>query len=269
MKILVTGGTGVLGQQVVQAAGRAGHAVRVGSRRARPEGATIAREWAQMDLVTGEGVRAAVAGVDAVVHAASDSRRPDEVDVIGTRHLVEAARAAGVGHLVYVSIVGIDRIPVRYYRRKLVAEEIVANGSLPYSILRATQFHTLVDAQLRKAARVPLVIPIPTSFRIQSVVPSEVAARLLRSVAEGPGGRLPDFGGPEVLTLGEAAAQWKAARAVRKSVMHLPLPGRIAAAFRRGESTVPDGERGTVTWREWLRRTGTGARGGRSRLRAA
>jgi uncharacterized protein YbjT (DUF2867 family) len=260
MKLLVTGGTGVLGREIVEAAGRAGHLARIGSRRARPEGAPTSPEWAQMDLATGEGLPAALAGVDAVIHAASDPEHADAVDVRGTRLVVEAARAAGVGHLVYVSIVGIDRIPVRYFRRKLAAEEIVAEGALPYSILRATQFHTLVDRQLAKAARVPLVLPIPTNFRIQSVAASDAALRLLRCVGEGPGGRLPDFGGPEVLTLGEAAEQWKAARAVRKRVVHLPVPGRIGAAFRRGESTVPNGEHGTVTWREWLR--GPAAGGG-------
>ena len=252
MKILVTGGTGVLGKDLVQAVERAGHAVRIGSRRPRSEGSTTHCEWAQMDVATGEGVSAALAGVESVIHAASDPRRPAAVDVNGTQLLVEAARAAGVGHFVYVSIVGIDRIPLGYYRCKLAAEQIVATSALPYSILRATQFHTLVNMLLTTAARVPLVIPIPTTFRIQSVAPADTAKRLLRCLVEGPGERLRDFGGPEVLTLGEAAEQWRAARAVRKRVMHLPVPGKVAAAFRTGENTVHEGEHGTLGWREWL-----------------
>lgn len=252
MKILVTGGTGVLGRALVQAIEQAAHAVRIGSRRPRPEGTPPHREWAQMDVATGEGVCAALAGVESVIHAASDPRRPAAVDVNGTQLLVEAARAAGVGHFVYVSIVGIDRIPLGYYRCKLAAEKIVVSSALPYSILRATQFHTLVNLLLTTAARVPVVIPIPTKFRIQSVAPADTAERLVRCLVEGPGERLPDFGGPEVLTLGEAAEQWRVARAVRKRVMHLPVPGKVAATFRTGENTVREGEHGTVCWREWL-----------------
>lgn len=252
MKVLITGGTGALGRELVRAAEGAGHAVRIASRRPRPEGEPPGREWTQMDAATGEGIRAAVAEVDTVVHAASDPRRADAVDVNGTQRLVEAARAAGVGHLIYVSIVGIDQIPFGYYRRKLAAEQIVAESGVPYSILRATQFHTLVDMLLAAAARVPFVIPIPTEFRVQSVAPSEVADRLIRCLGQGPGERLPDFGGPEVLMLGKAAEQWKQAEAVHKSVVRLPVPGRTAAAFRAGKNTVSEGEHGRIRWRDWL-----------------
>lgn len=252
MKILITGGTGALGRRVADAAERSGLAVRVGSRRAPGGGAPAGREWARMDLASGEGVREAVAGVDAVVHAASDPRRADVVDVAGTRRLVEAARAAGAPHLVYVSIVGVDRIPLGYYRRKLAAERIVEGAGLAFSILRATQFHGLVERLLSGAARVPLRIPLPTDFRVQSVDPSEVAERLVQVVEAGPAGRLPDLAGPETLTLAEAAAQWKEVRGIRKRVVRLPLPGAAAAAFRAGHNTAPEGERATVSWRSWL-----------------
>jgi len=252
MKILVTGGTGVLGREVVRAAAQAGHDVRIGSRRPRTGGNASRCEWAQLDVATGAGVPAALADVAAVIHTASDPRRPTAIDVHGTKGLVDAARAAGVGHFVYISIVGIDRIPLHYYRCKLSAENIVATSTVPHSILRATQFHTLVNTLLASAARVPLLMPLPTDFRVQSVAPADVARRLLRCLVEGPRQRLPDFGGPETLTLGTAAEQWMDARAVRKRVTHLPVPGKIAAAFRIGENTVQDGEHGTGRWRDWL-----------------
>lgn len=255
MKILATGGTGALGREFVPAAERAGHAVRIASRRSRPHGVPPDREWAQVEIASGSGVQAALAGVEVVLHAASDPRRPTAVDVNGTRRLAAAARAAGVSHFVYVSIVGVDVIPFGYYRRKLVAEQIVAGSGVPYSILRATQFHTLLDLLLAAAARVPLVIPLPTEFRFQSVAPSEVAHRLIRCIGEGPGERLPDFAGPEVLTLGEMGQEWKVARGEEKPVVRLPIPGKVAAAFRAGKNTAPDGERGAIRWREWLRAT--------------
>src|SRR3954470_20848613 len=104
----------------------------MGSGGERRAGIPAAREWAVMDLASGTGIDEAVAGVDAVVHAASDPKRSQAADVEGTRALVEACRRGGVGHLVYVSIVGIDRIPVRYYQHKLAAEGIVSAGRVPW-----------------------------------------------------------------------------------------------------------------------------------------
>lgn len=254
MKILLTGGTGGLGGEVARAAEAAGHTVRIASRRARPDDAPATREWARMDVETGAGVSDALAGVDAIIHAASDPRRHAAVDVEGTRRLVDAVRAAGTAHLVYVSIVGIDQIPLAYYRSKLAAERIVAESGVPHSIQRATQFHSLVDGMLAGFARGPLILPLPKTFRFQSVATSEAAERLVRAVETGACGRLPDFGGPEVLTLGEMADAWKAARGVRRLTVHLPLPGALAAAFRAGKNTLRDGgDRGTVRWEDWLR----------------
>ena len=254
MKILLTGGTGGLGSEVVRAAEAAGHTVRIASRRPRPDDASPAHEWARMDLESGDGVAVALEGIDAVVHAASDPRRHAIVDIEGTRRLVDAARAAGTAHLVYVSIVGIDAIPFAYYRSKLAAEGIVAAGGVPHSILRATQFHAFVETMLAGFARTPLVLPVPAGFRFQSVDTREVADRLIRAAQDGPGGRLRDFGGPEVLGFGEMAAAWKAARGIRKPAVPLPLPGLVAAAFRAGMATLREGgERGTIRWEDWLR----------------
>lgn len=257
MRVLVTGGSGSLGRVLVRALAGAGHAARVMSRRERTEAAPAGVEWARADLFTGEGLDAAVEGVDAVVHAASDPRRAEAVDVRGTRRLAEAALAAGVSHLVYISIVGVDEIPLGYYRRKLAAEQIIATSGVPYSVLRATQFHSLVDFLLSKAARVPLLMPLPTDLKFRSVDESEVAGRLAACVDAGPRGRLPDFGGPSVLSLGEMARAWKAARGVGKRVVHLPIPGAVAAAFRAGKNTAPAGERGVTGWEEWLARRAT------------
>src|SRR5919205_360241 len=258
MRVLVTGGTGLLGRALVRTAVGAGHAVRVLSRSARA--ATEGVEYAVGDIAAGSGLGAALSGVEAVIHAASDPRRPEEVDVGGTRRLVEAAGAAGVAHLVYVSIVGIDKIPVRYYRAKLEAERIVAASGVPHTVLRATQFHAFVAWLISKAARVPLVLPLPSGFKFQTADEAEVAARLVRCLAEGPRGRAEDFGGPEVLALDAMAAAWMEAAGVRKRLLRLPVPGAAARAFREGANTAPNGERGPVGWREGLPRDAGGGR---------
>jgi uncharacterized protein YbjT (DUF2867 family) len=259
MRVLITGGTGLLGSALVRTAAGAGHEVRVLSRRARAASEGV--EYAVGDIASGVGLSAALEGVDAVIHAASDPRRPEEVDVGGSSRLVEAARAASVGHLIYVSIVGVDRIPVRYYRAKLKAEQIVASSGVPHTVVRATQFHAFVAWLISQAARVPLVLPLPSGFKFQPVDETEVAARLVRCLADGPRGRAGDFGGPEVLPLEEMAAAWMEAAGVRKKVLRLPLPGAAAASLRAEANTAPDGERGSVSWGEWLELNVSGVSG--------
>ena len=250
--VLITGGTGSLGASLVRAVSSAGHRVRVASRRPRPDVTPSNVEWRRVDLVSGDGIETALEGVQAVVHAASDPRRAAVVDVEGTRRLVEAARSARVGHIVYISIVGIDDIPLGYYKHKRAAEDVIRSSGVPYSILRATQFHTLIDFFLSKAASVPLVMPVAADFKFQPVAPSEVADQMTACINAGPRGRLADFGGPEVLSLLEMAETWKGVKGVRKVLIRVPVPGAVAAGFRAGKNTVPDGPRGSIRWRDWL-----------------
>ena len=131
MNVLITGGTGHLGRLVIPRAQAAGHAVSIASRRSRPSNAAEDVRWSIVDLATGAGLTAALDGIDAIVHAASDLKNTDDADVEGTTRLGEAARDAGVEHLLFVSIVGIDRIPYPYYQRKLEAERrLVATAAL-------------------------------------------------------------------------------------------------------------------------------------------
>jgi uncharacterized protein YbjT (DUF2867 family) len=228
-----------------------GHTVRVMSRR---PGALPGVELVAADLLSGYGLESALDGVETVIHAASQpARETERVDVRGTQLLLDCAQEARVGHVIYISIVGIDRIPYAYYRHKLAAEALVARGEVPWSIVRATQFYDLVDGLIAQAARLPLpILPLPTDLRLQPVDVGDVAGRLCAIAAGGPAGRLPDMGGPEVLTLGELTAAWRAARGVRKRVVHLPLPGALARAFRMGAATCPDARSAGATWGEWL-----------------
>jgi uncharacterized protein YbjT (DUF2867 family) len=253
MRILITGATGTFGRALATRALPAGAVLRLAGRGVEAPAWAAGFEWASADLADGRGLAEAVAGVDAIIHAASDPRRADVVDVEGTRRLLAAAAGAGAAHFLYISIVGIDRIPHPYYRRKLAAEEIVAAGGVPWSILRLTQFHPFVAAMVKRAARVPFVIALPKQLRFQNVDVGDAAARALAAAAAGPAGRLPDLGGPEVLTLGEAAAAWRRSRRLHKPIVNLPWFGARAAAFRAGFSTAPDGERGAVTFEQWLR----------------
>jgi uncharacterized protein YbjT (DUF2867 family) len=258
VNVLVTGGTGTLGRVVVGAVRDAGHRAVTMSRTPAPDAAAAPR-WATAHLVTGEGLAAAVADMDVIVHAASDPRGNPAADEEGTRRLAAAAHAAHVGHLVFVSIVGIDRIPLPYYARKLAAERALAASGQPYSILRVTQFHSFIDRLFgNAAAAVPLVMPLPAGYQVQSVGLHDVAARLLRAIDDGPRGLLPDFGGPERMSAHRAARLWQQARGVRKPIVPFPSLSARARAFRAGYNTLPADtpteNRGRLSWEEWLAR---------------
>jgi len=254
-EILVTGGTGVVGRHAVSRLLAAGVGVRVLSRRAHPSLPATVRAMGG-DLDTGEGLAAAAAGVDAILHCASATKtpfygRPHRTDVEGTRQLAASARDAGVSHLVYISIVGIDRIPLGYYRAKHETEAVIESSRLPFTILRTTQFHDLILDMLVQAARLPVLLA-PRGFRFQPVDAGEVADRLVALVCASPQGRVPDMGGPQIHALADLARIYLRLTGRRRLVVSPPVPGRVARAFRAGANLCPEHPEGRVTWLDFL-----------------
>ncbi|MEU7891995.1 NAD(P)H-binding protein [Nonomuraea sp. NPDC049152] len=249
-RILVTGASGRLGTAMVRRLAEAGHEVRATSRRARRAGGGVA-EWVVADLATGAGLAEAVEGVAAVLHLASapyKGRYTDEVELDGTLGLIEAAAKAGVGHLVYVSIVGADKVPWGYFRSKVRAERIVAAGAVPYSIVRATQFHEFADQVF---AKLP-VLPVDAGVKAQPVDVRDLAGHLTERVALGPSSGIGEYGGPEVLTMAELAGRWRAARGARRPVLRMRVPGELGRAFRAGHLTTRAEPYGRIGWRDYL-----------------
>lgn len=246
MKVLVTGGTGTLGRAVVPRLAAAGHEAVVMSR--RPGGDRVVA-----DLLTGDGLPAAVAGADAIVHLASSPyrRAMADTEVGGTRRLINAAAGAGVRHLVYVSIVGVDRVPWGYYRYKVAAEKVLAAGPVPWSVLRATQFFQLLDGVLAVVARTGLIVG-DRGWRVQPVDPRDVSDRLVQLVEAGPSRRIDEFGGPEVMGFEDAVRQWLAARSKRRALVPLRVPGKASTAIRGGHLTTKAQPTGQTTWRQYL-----------------
>jgi uncharacterized protein YbjT (DUF2867 family) len=251
---LVTGGTGTLGRLVVPRLRRAGCKVRVLSRRGREAGEGI--EFVTGDLATGEGIEAAVEGAEIIVHCAG-TRKSDEDKAL---NLVRAASRAGARHLVYISVVGADRIPVvsgvdramfGYFASKLAAERVVADSGLPWTTLRATQFHDLFLMTARQMARLP-VIPVPAGFRFQPVDAGEVAARLAELALGTPAGLVPDMAGPRVYEMSELLRGYLRARRKHRPIIPVWLPGKAARAIRAGANLAPGRAVGRRTWEEFL-----------------
>jgi uncharacterized protein YbjT (DUF2867 family) len=246
MDVLVTGGTGRLGQRMVGPLQQAGHSVKLMSRRGTGPGGV------RGDLATGLDLDLALAGAEVIVHAATDPQGdPWQVDVAGTRRLVRAVDRDRLRHLVYVSIVGVDRIPYGYYRAKFAAEQVLLGSGLPVTLLRVTQFHDFVDHLLETARRGP-VLPVPMGWRVQPVDVGEVARHVADVVGRPPTGGVLEFGGPEELSAADLARAWAAARAPGAHVVATPVPGKLGAAFRDGAAVPTRGERGQRTYGQHL-----------------
>ena len=233
----------------------AGCDVRVLSRRSREAKDGI--EFVTGDLATGEGIQPAVDGVATIVHLAGSPKGDEDK----ARNLVRAASRAGAAHLVYISVVGADRIPVvsrvdramfGYFESKLAAERVVADSGLPFTTLRATQFHDLILTVAQQLAKLP-VVPIPAGFRFQPIDADEVAARLVELTLGEPSGRVPDMGGPRVYSAAELLRGYlRASKRRRRLIVPVWLAGKGARVFRSGANLAPERAVGHRTWEEFL-----------------
>jgi len=254
-RILITGGTGDFGRHLAPLLLQRGQMVCIASRRARRPGEWPEVEWAQASLGAEAGWAEALRDTPVVVHAASDAANSRAMDVDGTRRLLDHARQARVQHFFYISIVGIERHPLAYYQHKLATEHLIRASGLPWTILRATQFHSFVDRILSAALKWPWPAAfLPLDFQFQTMATEEVAALTAEAVLTEPGGLLPDMGGPEVWRVRDMAAVWLAAQGKRKILLPLWLPLAWAKSYQLGHNTCPERKVGKMTWKEWVKR---------------
>jgi len=251
VNVLVTGGTGLLGRSLVHRLVRAGHRVRVLTRSASHPSVLDGVEVCVGDLERPASLHPAVEGVGVVVHCASDPRSAETVDVAGTSNLLAALRGSDVSHLVHVSIVGVDRFPIAYYRAKHATEMMVADQSVPWTIQRATQFHPFVADMVSRWARMP-VIACPAGLRFQPIAVDEVAQRLVQHVTCGAAGKAADLGGPEILAVRELASTWLSSAGRHRLLMPLPFPGAMGRAFKDGANLCAEQPPPALTWGQHL-----------------
>ncbi|MFF4244499.1 SDR family oxidoreductase [Streptomyces sp. NPDC001822] len=246
MRVAVAGGTGLVGRLVVGKLAASGH-----------EPVVLSRSRG-VDLVRGTGLGGALSGVDVVVDVSNvttlSRRRAVAFFDSAGRNLLDAAAGAGVRHHVALSIVGVDRVGHGYYAGKLRQEEVVAEGRVPWTVLRATQFHEFVGQTLQQMPGRIAVVPRMTT---QPVAAREVAGHLVELALAPPRGMAPELAGPRVEQLVDLVHRLLAARRERRLVVPLRLPGAVGASMR-GDGQLPreDGPRGSETFDEWLARTG-------------
>jgi uncharacterized protein YbjT (DUF2867 family) len=245
VRIAVAGGTGTVGALLVRELTDRGHEVRVLSRKSPSF---------PVDLRTGGGLESALHDCEVVVDAVNDMSPFGAAAtlVAGSERLLNAERAAGVGHHVCISIVGCDRVPNSYYSVKVQQERVCEHGPVPWTIVRATQFHELIAGIVAGAASWRL---LPTvGARLQTVAASEVAGALADVALGPPLRRRYTVAGPEIVDARELVRQWQAVTGRRALRVPVPIPGKLGKALREGALTAarPD-VRGAVTFEAWLR----------------
>ena len=243
MRIAIAGGTGTVGRHAVDAARERGHEVIVLT---RSNG---------VDLVSGEGLDGALRGVEAVIDTSNttslSARKAAGFFTTVTRNLLAAERSAGVRHHVSLSIVGVDRAPYGYYAAKLAQERAVETGDVPWTILRAMQFHEFAGQMLEGLTIAG--VHLAPRVRTQPVAAREVGARLVELAEGAPAGRAPDFAGPREERLEDMIRRLARATGATGPILTVSLPMKQFAAMRRGETLPgPDAILGRQTFDEWV-----------------
>lgn len=242
MRVAVAGGTGLVGRHVVEELTAAGH-----------HPVVLARSTG-VDLVTGTGLDAALAGVDAVVdvtNVTTTSAKKAIAFFDRVAHtLQDAGEQAGVRHHVLLSIVGIDRVGLGYYQGKLRQEDVLKSERTPWTVLRATQFHEFAQQTLD---RVPGPLAVVPRMRSQPVAAREVAHHLVRLVSAPAQGMAPELAGPRVEQVVDMTGRLLRARHQRRLLLPVKMPGATGTAMT-GDGLLPTGPgpRGSQTFDEWL-----------------
>lgn len=243
MRIAIAGGGGTVGERVTRAVRKRGHE------------AVVLSRTAGVDVRDPGAVRRALEGVDAVVDVLNISTlnadHATEFFTAATAALLDAEMAAGVGHHVALSIVGVDRAPHGYYAAKLAQERLVESSGVPWSIQRATQFHDFAR-QMYDGARLGPLHLAPRG-RVQPVGAEEVADRLVDLAEAGPAGRVADLAGPQEESLERMVRAYARAQGAGGWIPAISLPGGLGRAQRDGLLLPgPEAILGRQTFDAWL-----------------
>lgn len=243
MKIAICGATGVVGSHVRRVAGDRGHQV-----------VPLTRSTGH-DLTKGLSGDA-LAGVDTIIDVSGiqtlSRKRATDYFLAVSRTIQKAGQAAGVSHLVALSIVGIDGVTSSYYGAKGEQERAVRAGALPWTLLRAAQFHEFAAQTVERGSMGPLVV-VPRA-RVRPIAAAEVAEALVDLAEAGPAGDAPDLVGPRDEILVDMVRALLTRRGSRRPVIEIPLPGAMGNAMSSGRLRgVPNASRqGRQTFAEWL-----------------
>ncbi|MCM4151122.1 hypothetical protein DHD05_05910 [Arenibacter sp. N53] len=253
-RVLVTGGTGNLGRVIIQALVRHGYHPTILSNKTNyipPTGHTIlfgdlTEKQSLPDINT-----------DVIIHCASNPMDSENVDVKGTEHLIGAIHKDSLRHMIYISIVGVDKSSFSYYTHKRKAENIIENSKIPYTILRLTQFHDFVFHQMIYNLQYEgsLEFKIPKGLEFQSIDHKDAAKFIMELVEKGPLNSTVTLGGPEILSLKVMTEIYL--KQIKKDYKVIELSGNMEdnelhGIFRSGINLCPEHRYGSIRWTDFI-----------------
>lgn len=206
-----------------------------------------------LDLKTGEGIIEACQNKKTIFHLASGTKKANrQTEVDSVKQFMDVAKKNGLEHFIFISIVGIEKVPVKYYKYKVEAENIIKDSGVPYTILRATQFHEFIENMLNGFLKYKIGF-LPLKGKNQPVETKLVAQKLLDIYKAGPVNGTVELGGPEVLTFKEMATAWQAYTGKKKIIIPVPPMGKALSAINSGALTNGILTKGSYTWEQYLK----------------
>jgi uncharacterized protein YbjT (DUF2867 family) len=251
MDILITGGTGTLGREIIKQLNYPGQQIAVITTQedpGLPKGINIVKG----DLSDRQSIRDAVNNADIVIHSASNPLNAQVVDVDGTRNLVASINKKKLKHFIYISIAGIDKSDFPYYKVKYNVEQLIAAANVPYTILRATQFYEFVLHRMIKPYDTGKSLTIPAGLKFQAIDISEVAGRVTGLMESAPKNETITIAGPAVQTIEEMAQAYLDTLNRKDELKTEQLPGERFDMLRSGINLCPENAFGTKTWKQFL-----------------
>jgi uncharacterized protein YbjT (DUF2867 family) len=246
MKIVINGGTGLIGSKTVAILRQRGHEVVAGSPKTG------------LNSITGEGLKEAMAGAQVVIDLANSPSFEDKAVLeffqTSGRNLAAAEKAAGVGHHIALSIVGVDRSDNGYFRAKVAQEQMIESSGIPYTIIRSTQFMEFLGAIAKTSTDGDKVRISPGLF--QPIASDDVAANVAEVALTAPRNGIVEIAGPERAPFDEIVARYLKGIGDPREVVRDPDASYYGARVEE-RSLVPLGEArlGRIRLDDWLRRS--------------
>lgn len=252
--VLITGGTGTLGQELSRQLLEKDYIVNILSSKEKPEIDYFTHIF-QADLTDPESLKVALENAEIIIHCASNPRNAQQVDIEGTENLLGLLDKNKCRHFIYVSIAGVDKSDYPYYQTKYAVEKLIQKSDIPYSILRATQFHDLVLHRIIQAfdRGTGLPIQIPANMQFQSVDKTDVAACIIEIIQGEPLAGIRTIGGPEILTLEQMIQAYFAQLDRHDSFEYIESTLAFHQVFTTGINLCPENAVNGITWEEYLK----------------
>lgn len=253
-KILITGGTGNLGKVIVDLLGKTGSGVFVLTSQDGLQDSQNIR-FIKGDLTDKDSLVDLKNQFDIIIHCASNALNSEAIDINGSRNLLDTVIYGKPEHFIYISIAGVDKSSFKYYQNKNRVENFIKESGIPYTIIRATQFHDLVLQRIIKpiAGVNGKKLLIPQNLRFQSIDKKDVAQKVYEVTGQNPENEIICIGGPEILSLEKMIDIYLTLLNRDEITESIPPYNELQKIFTTGINLCPENKYGTITWSDYLK----------------